>query len=69
MAGYDLREYQDSADMSAIMGKLVSGRSGYKSVIEKKHEVLKCKQCGKILNDDWKFCPECGTKIIKEEKK
>lgn len=59
----DLRQYQDSADMSAIIGKLVSGKSGYKAVIEKKHEVLKCQQCGKILDDNWKFCPECGNKI------
>lgn len=59
----DLREFQNSMDMSAIMGKLVSGRSGYKAVIEKKKEVLKCRQCAKLLEDSWKFCPECGTKV------
>jgi rRNA maturation endonuclease Nob1 len=59
----DLREFQNSSDMSSIMGKLVSGRSGYKAVIEKKKEISQCKQCGKILDDSWKFCPECGTKI------
>lgn len=59
----DLRQYQDSPEMANIMGKLLSGKSGYKAVIEKKHEVKKCTQCSKILDDDWKFCPECGSKI------
>jgi len=59
----DLRQYQDSADMAAIMGKLVSGRSGYKTFIEKKKEVLKCSKCGKILEGNKKFCHECGNKI------
>ena len=59
----DLREYQDSPDMQNILGKLVSGRSGYKSVIDKTKPIAKCPQCGKILDDSWKFCPECGFKI------
>jgi rubrerythrin len=59
----DLREYQDSDDMAKIIGKIVSGRSGYKAVIEKKKEVLKCTQCGKILEGNEKFCPECGNKV------
>lgn len=59
----DLRQYQDSGEMSAIIGKLVSGKSGYKAVIERKKEVLKCSQCGKILEGNERFCPECGNKI------
>lgn len=59
----DLRQYQDSSEMSAIIGKLVSGKSGYKAVIEKKKEVIKCSQCGKILEGTEKFCPECGNKV------
>lgn len=27
-----------------------------------------CKQCGAQISDDVKFCPNCGTKIEKEEK-
>ena len=59
----DLREYQDDPNMSAIMGKLLSGKSGYKAVIEKRKEVLKCPQCSKILEGTEKFCPECGAKL------
>lgn len=28
----------------------------------KKPEVKKCSQCGKVLEENQKFCPECGTK-------
>jgi len=59
----DLRQYQDSADMSAIMGRLVSGKHGYKAVIERKKEVLKCNQCSNILEGNERFCPECGNKV------
>lgn len=59
----DLREFQNSSDMQNIMGKLVSGRSGYKAVIEKKVEVLRCSDCGIVLDNSWKFCPECGKKL------
>jgi rRNA maturation endonuclease Nob1 len=59
----DLRQYQDDPNMAAIMGKLLSGKSGYKAVIEKRHEVPKCTKCGKILDNTWKFCPECGEKL------
>jgi rubrerythrin len=59
----DLRDIQNNMDMSGIMGKLVSGKSGYKAVIEKKKEVIKCPKCGKILEGTEKFCPECGEKL------
>ncbi len=59
----DLRQYQDSAEMSSILGKMLSGKSGYKAVIEKKKEVIKCSQCGEILEGTEKFCPECGNKV------
>jgi len=59
----DLREFQNSDQMQNIMGKLVSGRSGYKAVIEKKIEVLKCPHCYIVLDNSWKFCPECGNKV------
>ena len=28
-----------------------------------------CKNCGKLLNSDDKFCPECGTRIVAEKPK
>ncbi len=59
----DLRQYQDDPNMAAILGKIVSGKSGYKAVIEKRKEVLKCPQCSKILEGNEKFCPECGYKL------
>ncbi len=49
--------------MQNILGKLVSGKSGYKSVIDKTKPIAKCSQCGKVLDDSWKFCPECGNKL------
>lgn len=48
------------------LGKLFSGKSGYKPVIETKQIIIKCKNCGKIVEDSQKFCDECGTKIICE---
>jgi len=48
------------------LGKLFSGKSGYKPVIETKQVIIKCKNCGKIVEDAQKFCDECGTKIIRE---
>ena len=59
----DLREYQDSPDMASIIGKIVSGKSGYKAVIEKRKEVLKCPQCQSVITGEEKFCPECGNKL------
>jgi rubrerythrin len=59
----DLRQYQEDPKMADIIGKIVSGKSGYKAVIEKKKEVLKCPQCNIILTGEEKFCPECGHKL------
>ncbi len=42
---------------------LVSGKKGYKAVIERKVEPIKCSQCALILTGDEKFCPECGMKV------
>ena len=52
----------DSAFQSAL-GKLFSGRPGYKPVIETKQVVIRCKTCGKVMDDNQKFCDECGTKV------
>jgi rRNA maturation endonuclease Nob1 len=45
------------------LGKLFSGKAGYKPVIETKQIIVKCKNCGKIMDDSQKFCDECGAKV------
>lgn len=66
MEGLDLRKYQEDekeqVEISKIMGKMLSGRSGYEAVIEKKKEILRCKGCNWALQGGEKFCPECGGK-------
>jgi len=59
----DLRKYQDEESVQAAFSKLVSGRSDYKAIIEKRKDIPKCTSCSKLLEGEEKFCPECGTKI------
>lgn len=57
-------ELQNSDDtMAELMGKILSGRSGYKTVIEKSKPIPRCEGCGLVLAGNEKFCPECGKKI------
>jgi len=58
----------DTAFQNAL-GKLFSGRAGYKPVIETKQVIIKCKSCGKVLEDTQKFCDECGTRVELPQKK
>jgi len=67
MEGYDLRKYQEEggeeqAKIAKIMGKMLSGRSDYEAIIEKKKVILRCKGCNWVLQGGEKFCPECGGK-------
>jgi len=66
MEGYDLTKYQqdegEQEKIAKIMGKMLSGRSDYEAVIEKKKEILRCKGCDWVLQGGEKFCPECGGK-------
>jgi|TARA_B100002003_G_C13891463_1_gene434697 acetone carboxylase gamma subunit len=66
MDGFDLTKYQNDEDeqkkIAGIMGKMLSGRSDYEAVIEKRDEkVVKC-ECGWSIEAGAKFCQECGTK-------
>ena len=61
-SNFDLREYQDDEKVKNIFGKLISGREGYETVIDRNKPVKKC-GCGKILSGEEKFCPECGKKV------
>ena len=68
MDGFDLRKFQEDGEsheeVKEIFGKLLSGRAGYKTIIEKRKDIKKC-DCGKVLDGDEKFCPECGTQCGK----
>jgi len=58
-----MTEIQKSDELSNVMGRLLSGRPGYKAVIEKKAIQIKCAGCGMLFENPVKFCPECGTKM------
>ena len=60
-----MQEIQQNDAIANAFGKLVSGKEGYKAVIEKKQVFLKCKNCSVILDESQKFCHECGTKVEK----
>ena len=61
-----MTQIQQYESFSGVLGKLLSGKSGYKPVIEKKFVPIICVNCQKILEDTFKFCPECGTKVEKK---
>lgn len=65
----DLRKYMNDPKTLEIFGKLISGRSGYIPVQERRVEILYCTGCHLELSGEEKFCPECGTKVVKEEPK
>jgi rRNA maturation endonuclease Nob1 len=51
------------------LGKLFSGKAGYKPVIETKQVIIKCKCCGRVMGDGQKFCDECGARVEVPQKK
>jgi len=59
---------QESAKLQDAFSKLVSGgKSGYKSIIEKKEPVFCSNENCKIqIEGHEKFCPSCGGKIEKK---
>ena len=67
---YDRQKEQDTIQKSDefrdLFSKVVSGRSGYKTIIEKKKIISQCKNCNTILDSMQKFCHECGTKVEKQ---
>ena len=68
---YDRQKEQDSIQKSEefrdLFSKVVSGRSGYKTVIEMKKTAIQCKSCKTVLDSAQKFCHECGTKVEKTQ--
>jgi uncharacterized OB-fold protein len=61
-------ELQKNDAIASAFGKLVSGKAGYKAVIEKKPMILKCRHCGSVVDINQKFCHECGAKVEKPVK-
>jgi predicted nucleic acid-binding Zn ribbon protein len=61
--GRDLRQFQNDSIADAF-SKLVSGRPGYKTVLEKKVIPPKCVKCGRGGDPEQKFCPQCGGKMV-----
>jgi rRNA maturation endonuclease Nob1 len=60
----DLRQYQDPEAIQDAFAKVVSGRAGYKAIIERRVEPVKCRKCGRLIEDaSAKFCPDCGEKV------
>jgi len=59
-----MQEMQETGAFAELYGKLISGKAGYKPVIEKKQEILMCKRCmTPFLIQEQKFCHECGMHI------
>ena len=59
----DLRKYQETGQVMDAFSRLVSGgKMGYKTVIEKKVEEIRCTGCRSKLEGVEKFCPNCGEK-------
>jgi len=58
-----MQEIQREESFASAFSKIVSGRPGYKAVIEKKPVIIKCIGCGKQLEEGIKFCPDCGKKV------
>ena len=59
----DLRQYQDTEAIQDALGKVLSGKSGYRPIVEKRIDPVKCENCGNIIRDESKFCPNCGTPV------
>ena len=61
----DLRKYEDDGAIEAAYSKIVSGgKVGYKSVIERRKIPPKYVNCGRGGDQDQKFCPQCGGKMM-----
>ena len=65
----DLRDQMNDPKVAEAFSFLISGKKGYKAVIERRVEPVRCTGCSIILKDEVKFCPECGTKVMLPAKK
>ena len=60
----DLRKYKNPESIQDAFSKVVSGKAGYKAVIERKKVPPKCTKCGRGGDVDQKFCTQCGGKMV-----
>lgn len=58
----DLRKYMNDPKTQEIFGLLISGKKGYIPVQERRVEVIYCPGCRRQMNEEERFCPECGSK-------
>jgi hypothetical protein len=67
MEGFDLTKYQEDGEekekVKKILGRVLSGRSDYEVVEEKREEKIRKCECGWPIEAGAKFCSECGKKI------
>jgi len=64
----DLRKLQEDTGIFDAFSRLVSGKSNYKTIIEKKVEEKRCVKCRMKMEGVEKFCPECGEKTEWQKK-
>lgn len=62
----DLRKYQDAEAIEDAFGKILSGKAGYKPIIERRIDPVKCPKCNMLIVSDKKFCPGCGEKVVRK---
>ena len=67
MEGFDLRKFQEEGEdkdkVKKIMGRVLSGRSGYEVIEEKRSEKIRKCECGWPNEGGAKVCSECGKKV------
>jgi RNA polymerase subunit RPABC4/transcription elongation factor Spt4 len=66
MDGRDLRKYQEGDELQDAFGKLLSGKSGYKPIIERRIDPIVCNNCKLVVEGTKNFCPQCGSKLEKK---
>ncbi len=59
----DLRKLQSNTAVQDAYSLLVSGKKGYKAVIERRKIPPKCIKCGRGGDEGQKFCPQCGGQM------
>lgn len=59
----DLRKFEDPDSIRDAFSRVVSGKVGYKTILERKKIPPKCAKCGRGGDDGQKFCPQCGGKM------